>query len=192
MLKFKNKFLWAFFILFCLLYICIQFITFTTIYGFNSNLDTNIILYVIILPTILLFFFQWLVWNYADIQNRIRVKKLFVIIFVIGISPTVYWLSVVGMNEYKSHFNHERWVNVNNVNERVYMIDDLRKEYSLKGMSKNELIQLLGKETKTNHFKKPNNMVYYLGSDSEIDTDQWFVIEFDRNDKVVRFTVQMY
>lgn len=63
------------------------------------------------------------------------------------------------------------------------MVDDLLETYELKGMTKEEIILLLGEATDTEYFKTENNMVYYLGPERgwiRIDSE-WLVLEFKEN-----------
>ena len=69
------------------------------------------------------------------------------------------------LNEYKSHFSTERWLN--NPGERVYMVDDLLTRYKLSGMTRQEIVQLLGDPSETWYFKEENNIVYYLGTNED-------------------------
>ncbi|HEX9059915.1 MAG TPA: outer membrane protein assembly factor BamE [Clostridia bacterium] len=90
-------------------------------------------------------------------------------------------------NYSSSLFNEDRWVK--RPDERVYMVDNLLYKYNLKGMPKDEVKKLLGEPTKTEYFKTPSNIVYYLGPERgfiRIDSE-WLTIDFDDKGKVNSF-----
>ena len=86
-------------------------------------------------------------------------------------------------------FDSEKWKNWENTEEewslRWDMMNSLRKNYELKGMTKNEIHKLLGKpdsETK-------NELSYYLGySHNGINTGR-LTLYFNENNTVIDFDV---
>ena len=97
-------------------------------------------------------------------------------ITVLGILAPFVCMVMLGKNEYRSTFTTEKWLD--SVQGKVYMVDDLLNDYSLNGMTKAEVISLLGAPSETEYFKRNNNMVYYLGNErihSRIDSE-WLVI----------------
>ena len=73
---------------------------------------------------------------------------------------------------------------------RVEMIEHLQWSGKLEGLSKTEVIALLGPETNTNYFSE-HDMVYTLGPERgwfSIDSE-WLVIDFDRNGVVASYQV---
>lgn len=63
------------------------------------------------------------------------------------------------------------------------MVNDLFRKHSLAGLSKDQVVELLGPDTENAYFKEIDNMVYYLGPERgliSIDSE-WLVIEFDNN-----------
>ena len=63
------------------------------------------------------------------------------------------------------------------------MVDDLLNHYSLEGLSRSEIMNLLGNETEGAYFKEVDNMVYYLGNERgfiSIDSE-WLIIHFVDN-----------
>ena len=96
---------------------------------------------------------------------------------------------ILGINEYQSTFTTEKWLNSDQ--GKVYMVDDLLTDYSLSGMTRAEVISLLGTPTETEYFKSDQNMVYYLGNERgfiPIDSE-WLVIDFDDNERVHTYQV---
>ena len=104
----------------------------------------------------------------------------------------LFYYSVVmsGVNEYESRFTTERWLNDDE--GRVYLVDDLMNEHELIGMTKEEVITLLGSPTETEYFKEKDNVVYFLGAERgiiRIDSE-WLVIWFDGRDKAVKYELR--
>lgn len=78
-------------------------------------------------------------------------------------------------------FSSESWQK--HPEKRVDMVDDLLSKYELMGMTKEEVITLLGQSTDTEYFKTENNMAYYLGPERgliSIDSE-WLVLEMQDN-----------
>ncbi|UHA58640.1 outer membrane protein assembly factor BamE [Metabacillus litoralis] len=78
------------------------------------------------------------------------------------------------------------------MSERVYIVDDLLSTYNLKGMTKREVITLLGPPTDTEYFKNEKNIVYYLGDERGVISidSEWLVIDFDKHEKVTDYVVR--
>ena len=97
---------------------------------------------------------------------------------------------MLGINEYKSNFSTERWLN--EPDERVYMIDNLLKQYKLKGMKSEVVNNLLGSPTQTEYFKEDNNIVYYLGDERgliRIDSE-WLILFFNDKNEVIKYSLK--
>lgn len=76
-------------------------------------------------------------------------------------------------------FTTERWLN--DPENRTAIIDDLLANYPLVGMTEQEIIDLLGKNTNTSYFKADNRFVYRLGDERglmSIDSE-WLLIDFE-------------
>jgi hypothetical protein len=71
---------------------------------------------------------------------------------------------------------------------RIQMIDDLMKSRVLDGMSKAQVLHLLGEADNEGYFKDWD-MVYWLGPErSPISIDsEWLVIRFDSEEKVLEY-----
>jgi hypothetical protein len=133
---------------------------------------------------------QWLVWRFASIENKNRLKKAFNILSSVALIPIVVIVVMMGIYESGSHFNQQTWFQQED--HRVYMVDDLLSDYSLVGKTRGDVTKLLGSPTKDAYFMEPNNIVYYLGDERgifRIDSE-WLVIWFDRSNKVIKFEVQ--
>lgn len=74
-------------------------------------------------------------------------------------------------------FTTSRWLNY--PEERVKVVDDLFRKYELVGLTKDQVVGLLGPETENAYFKEPGNMVYYLGPERGLISldSEWLVIE---------------
>lgn len=99
------------------------------------------------------------------------------ILLIIGIVILFFF----GANIVKHTFSSESWQK--HPEKRINMVDDLLAKYQLKGMSKEEIISLLGESTDTEYFKTESNMVYYLGPERgliSIDSE-WLVLEMQDN-----------
>jgi len=78
---------------------------------------------------------------------------------------------------------------------RVLIVDDLLAKYNLKGMSKAEIIELLGEENGPFFMTDDNIFAYYLGYENVFSIisnhSKWLKVEF-YNDKVISFEVFKY
>lgn len=147
-----------------------------------------------LLPYLLLLSILWGYWKIGatqekrddvgkDTLKRIRMVAL------AGLIPVILLLSVLGKNELDSTFDASRWQKQHDV--RVYMVDDLLEHHQLQGMSRKEVLQLLGQPEDTAYFKQQNNIVYWLGPERglvRIDSE-WLVIWFNRDDHVTSVKV---
>lgn len=128
--------------------------------------------------------------QYLNVKSERKTKNKLMLIAMIGSMPTIVCMVMLGINEYKSSFNTERWLS--SISERVYMVDDLLSSNDLKGKSKSEVFELLGTPTETEYFRTETNIVYYLGNERgliPIDSE-WLVIDFDEGERVVNYSVR--
>lgn len=87
-------------------------------------------------------------------------------------------------------FDQDRWFN--QPAERVDMVGNLLSEVPLKGMTRDEIIALLGEQEEEVYFKEQNNLVYYLGDERgfiSIDSE-WLVIWFDEENRVTDYEIK--
>ena len=106
-------------------------------------------------------------------NKRVKNIKKIKVFFIIAAAAVVFVL-----HEYKHTFTVEKWLNSD---IRVDMVDDMLEKYDLHGLTKKEIISLLGDETQDAYFKEDNNMVYWLGPERgliSIDSE-WLVIVFE-------------
>ena len=185
-----NGLLWIFFwiyaFLYVLLYLCYNFI----IHVLHSSFSV-ISVPAIVTPFLFLLLLQFILRKKSgDYLNSQRTKKFILnTITILSIVPPLYCTVLLGINEYKSHFSVEKWLNAQT--ERVYMVDDFLKKYHLNGMTIDDVEALLGAPTETSYFKNDSNIVYYLGNERgliSIDSE-WLVIDFDDSKKVVSYEV---
>ncbi|TXC92717.1 hypothetical protein FS935_00460 [Metabacillus litoralis] len=150
---------------------------------------------IISIPAILIPFIIFLVtllfiWKRVDIKNDRNAKKNLNLITIMGIIPFLICLLMLGINEYRTNFSTEKWVN--NMSGRVHMVDDLINTYDLKGKSKSDVMTLLGPPTDTEYFKDEKNIVYYLGNERGIISidSEWLIIDFEGSNKVKDYVVR--
>ena len=135
--------------------------------------------------------FQITLWKRTDkhVKSDWKIKIKFSAIAILSLIPPLYCTVLLGINEYNSYFSVEKWLN--NETERVHMVDNLLKKYELNGMAMDEVTTLLGEPTGSPYFETDNNIVYYLGNERgliSIDSE-WLVIDFDDNEKVVKYEI---
>ncbi|MDM5221651.1 outer membrane protein assembly factor BamE [Peribacillus sp. NJ11] len=175
--------------LYVLLYALIYFIYIFYINAVHASISLMSIS-AMLLPFVLLLFFQWISWKYTDQHNKRKIKIRFIVISILGFSLLFYCVFLLGVNENESRFTTERWLNDDE--GRVYLVDDLMNEHELIGMTKEEVITLLGSPTETEYFKEKDNVVYFLGAERgliRIDSE-WLVIWFDGRDKAVKYELR--
>ncbi|MED4531245.1 outer membrane protein assembly factor BamE domain-containing protein [Metabacillus fastidiosus] len=185
-----QKLLWRLFSVYSFLYVLLYafyILIITVVHSSYSRVSIPAVL----LPFILLLLFELVLWKrtYADLKIEREVKTKLKVITILGSLPLLICIIMLTVNEYKSMFTTEKWLN--NISGRVYMVDDLLNDYDLNGKTKKEVTNLLGTPTETEYFKTENNIVYYLGDERgliSIDSE-WLVIEFDDNEKVKKYMV---
>jgi outer membrane protein assembly factor BamE (lipoprotein component of BamABCDE complex) len=115
-------------------------------------------------------------------------KSIILLIALLGIIICGYGLRGKITRE---EFNSYKWQKTNQNNENDWstrwdMMNSLRNNYNLVGMTKNEIIKLLGKPD--NSFSTSNTFRYFLGyAHSGIDTGS-LIIEFN-NETVKNYIV---
>ena len=172
-----------------LLYALIYFIYIFFIYAAHASISLMSIS-ALLLPFILLLFFQWISWKYTDRHNKRKLKIRFIVITCLGFALLFFCVVLLGVYEYESSFTVERWLNDDE--GRVYLVEDLMNEHELIGMTKEEVFTLLGSPTEMEYFKEEDNVVYYLGDERgiiRIDSE-WLVIWFDGSDKAMKYELR--
>lgn len=73
---------------------------------------------------------------------------------------------------------------------RVWMVDDLLRRYQFKGMTREEVVRLLGEPNTTSYFKNWD-MVYWLGYQRGfMGLDyEWLVLRLDEGQKVTEYKI---
>jgi outer membrane protein assembly factor BamE (lipoprotein component of BamABCDE complex) len=87
-------------------------------------------------------------------------------------------------------FDAERWKNADlTTRERVEMVDALQRQHPLKGMTRSEIVRLLGEPTPTDKWDEWD-IIYVLGPTDYMPIDhEWLVIELDERGRVSRYRV---
>lgn len=145
----------------------------------------------ILLPFLVFLLLLWGSGKRADDQpdNQQKRNRKRIALTLLGSIPPLYSALLLGINEYQSHFTVERWRT--NEQERVYMVDDLLRQYPLIGMTKDDVTALLGPPTKTHCLQADDHLVYYLGDERgliRIDSE-WLVIRLDGGGNVIEYQV---
>jgi outer membrane protein assembly factor BamE (lipoprotein component of BamABCDE complex) len=85
-------------------------------------------------------------------------------------------------------FDSERWKSANlRTRDRVEMMDSLLVKHPLKGLPREEVVDLLGKPTPTDKWKEWD-MIYVLGPTDPMPIDhEWLVIKLDNRGRVLSF-----
>lgn len=144
----------------------------------------------ILVPFAIFLLFGWILWKHKYSRVMGKGKKAFVIITILGVVLPLYCFVLLGINEFRYNFTVENWAK--STEERVYMVDDLLNDYELKGKTKEEVSELLGKPTQNAYFKEKNNSVYWLGIERgfiRIDSE-WLVVSFNSNGKVTKYEIR--
>lgn len=177
--------------LYCILYTLLYIGYFIVIKLLHSSYSV-VSVTAIILPFLFLLAFQVALWKVSE-NNFLSIRKKrskFVSIIIVGSILPLCCGVILGINEYKANFTIEKWWN--NQSSRVYMVDNLLKNYKFKEMTKDEITGLLGTPPETNYFKDKDNIVYYLGDERgliSIDSE-WLIFDFDENGKVKSYEVR--
>ncbi|OJE53318.1 hypothetical protein BAQ48_04795 [Bacillus luti] len=153
----------------------------------HMSLSVNSIL-VVVMPFVLLVMIQWAIIHVS--VNRNKEKKQVLSVMIIALIPLIVCTVQLGVNEYTSKFNQNRWLN--DADKRVHMVDDLLQKYKLIGKSNEEIIKLLGDPTETRNEEVGATTSYYLGNERgfiSIDSER-LVLQFDNDGNVIEYKVQ--
>ncbi|GAF08100.1 hypothetical protein [Paenibacillus pini] len=95
--------------------------------------------------------------NLASMSKAFLISSIIIGIFICSIS----WVKL-GYNEWKSHFDYDRWVS--NHEQRSYMVASLLEQHELKGRSHEEVLALLGApDTLATSQEPQSTYVYGMG-----------------------------
>lgn len=86
-------------------------------------------------------------------------------------------------------FDHAKWRDADLTGRaRADMLPDLLARYQLKGMSRQQVVALLGPPTTTDKWRGAD-MIYVLGNDGSIFAidNEWLFIKLDLHDRVASF-----
>lgn len=155
---------------------------FLSIISFLHSSFSIISILAITIPFILLAIWSLLLLRSNSNSNNNR-KVKHKRILVMSVLPPLLCLLLLGVNEYNSKFNTEKWLN--KPNDRVYMIDNLLENHKLKGMTKAEVFKLLGHPDR----KFNSKLNYFLGTERgliKIDNEQ-LIVKLDDKDAVINY-----
>lgn len=124
-------------------------------------------------------------------------KAIKFILFIVSI-VLLFYISIFGYlifsAKFKSYtnqvpFHSETWKShlADKDTVKQQMVKDLLSNYNLVGMSKTEIVSLLGLPPQTQYFKD-YHFVYWLGPEQSLISidSEWLGIQFDSADQVVR------
>ena len=183
--KYRDFLLWGMLYVYVFLYLFL-YIAFMFIIGMAHSSYTIVSVLAVSVPFIFLLVLQRIVLHFSSSNNKRKCKD----IIIVGTVFFSICIVQLGVNEYNSKFRIDRWLE--DEGNRVYMIDDLLAQHKLVGKSNKEIIQLLGRPTKTSKSEEMNQTVYYLGDERgfiSIDSER-LILQFDNDDKVVEYTIQ--
>ena len=126
-----------------------------------------------------------------------RAKMFNIMIFSLFAAIVLTALVGFGVFRYQHTFTIEKWHNA--PNGRTKIVADFLEKHKITGMTKEEIISLLGEEetyanTKTSfkisksYFDPENTIVYYLGVDFM--DDRWLIISLE-NDIINSFCIDV-
>ncbi|MFB0919488.1 MAG: hypothetical protein QMB62_01190 [Oscillospiraceae bacterium] len=113
-----------------------------------------------------------------DIRKQIkRAKRFNYTVFVIFTIIAV----IIGVSVIKYEVRHEyspsKWAK--SPSHRIEIVNDMLSETEMKGMTKAQVIALLGKESDSNANDTEDTMTYYLGVERGLTSDsEWLKIYF--------------
>ncbi|CAN1210274.1 hypothetical protein TUMEXPCC7403_08775 [Tumidithrix helvetica PCC 7403] len=96
---------------------------------------------------------------------------------------------------YSSQFDSTVWKDLERINKEPYprlaMADELVRTRRLDGLTRQQVLTLLGDPTSTNYFKGQYDIIYWLGRErSYISIDsEWLVIKFDTKGIVQKYAI---
>lgn len=186
----NQKICWSFLSIYGILYVLL-YIGYNFIFHLLNTSYSWISFSAILLPFVFILLLQIALWSNHEIHLRKnkKVRTKHKVLLALSSIPPLYCMVLLGINEYKSKFTIEKWLE--NPTERVCMVDDLLNKYDLKDKTKDEVAKLMGPPDETAYFKGENCFVYLLGIERgliRID-NEWLIIEFDENDKVTTFDI---
>ena len=136
--------------------------------------------------------------NETKMQKQVQQAMLWNTIVFCLLSMVVI-AALVGfvVYRYQHTFTEEKWLD--SPNERTKIVADLLEKHSLVGMTKNELVSLLGNEENnanahtsfkisTIYFEPENTIAYYLGVDFM--DDSWLIVSLE-NDIVIGYCIDV-
>lgn len=154
---------------------------FALLFGVIGNFSNTIFcICFLVLPIIVLFmpiilkftlkkeFYKSILWS------LISVAIYFVIIFATSF----------GISKYMSEFTFEKWNNEEYSNLRYLMLNSLEEKNDFIGMNKEEVIEILGKES-----DHGNRIYYFVGS--QFLTEYFYCLEYDENNVITKFYVEV-
>ncbi len=136
--------------------------------------------------------------NDTKLQQQVKRTKLWkTIMFSFVAVILVAFLSGLGIFLHQHTFTTEKWMNESD--KRINVVNNMLKKHPLVGMTRDEIIALLGEEdsyadNKTSfkitqtYFDPENTLVYYLGV-TYMD-DQWLIISLE-NDVVKNYLIDI-
>lgn len=151
------------------------------LFGGSVSAFSNILFYIcyIIIPIILLL--MPLIFKF--ILKKAFKKSICYSVIMIIIHMLVLFAINFGIKVYFSKFSSYKWMNSNWNYFRYEMIENLENRYNLKGMSKEEIYNLLGSEDTGIYTDNDYTISYYIRAG--FFNPGYYNITFDENDIVI-------
>lgn len=125
----------------------------------------------------------------ASLRRRPRLIGALGVLFVAALALFMGGAWMQGYLPVRS-FNAAEWKDPPSSNTRLSMIDALLQTHDLKGMTRAEVVGLLGEPPATDYFRHWD-LVYFLGPQRgslRIDSE-WLVLKLDENGRVAEWRV---
>lgn len=169
--------------------ISVNLVVYTLLNLFIDALHVSVSLFSVMIILLPLVLSGCLLAGVQRLGRKPMSNKQILIVTVAGILVMGYSASKVIYHESSARFTEERWVK--EVEQRVYMVDNLLARTPLSGWHRSEVLKLIGEPTDTAYFQQPQRDVYYLGPERgiiRIDSE-WLVIDYDEENRVSAYAV---
>lgn len=111
-------------------------------------------------------------------RNKLRKKLLIIVSCITAIGVLVAGITFMSITNYSRDFTSEKWKNY--PAGRSGMVEDLEKEYDFVGMSKAEVVELLGEPNNISQFLYGHETYEYYNH-HKYDVGGRYLVNFDMN-----------
>ena len=126
------------------------------------------------------------------VKRLLIVIALLIALFSFGAASWVYVGLPIPWFLLRSSFDSAEWKGQKQISDdvRIRMIDDLLRRYNFQGMTREQVVEILGEPDQTSYFKDWD-MVYWLGPERgfvRIDSE-WLVFQLDGRGRVAEHRI---